>query len=452
MKKTGAICTLISILLFVPTALAIPLEIEITPRTVETIQYDSVSYTLKIENQQLMEDSFLISVDGPHLEWKMPGSLLLKIGPESTETTRLTFYPTEEGSYIYTVSVTSHSKPEISASQDVHLEVKPRAVVLQDFQVDKSEENLELSLTLVSSEKKQVPVYFLVRKDGEVVQTLSTTQTVDGRETVSKFVPLSIFKAGDYVMEASVGDSSLNRGFSIEPRHALVEKTEMESGFLYDLVTISVENKGNIIEENYHVEREVGGGGLTGGVTAFATKPENCQSSEGKQKCEFVIDEIQPGSTARVVYRIDYWPTYAQYIAIVVALGVLGFMFYGEVTRPRIKKKHFDKNENEHHIILEVKNPSKKIKNVLVRDFVSPLADVIQKFEHIKPVVKKSEAGTELIWKVGQMKPGEERVLNYRIKPLVEGELKMPKAYLRFRKNNGERVKIYSDKLVIEAN
>ena len=85
-----------------------------------------------------------------------------------------------------------------------------------------------------------------------------------------------------------------------------------------------------------------------------------------------------------------------------------------------------------------------------MRDFVSPLAKVAREFEHTKPIIKKSEAGTELIWKIGKMKPREVRVLSYKIKNLVEGNLKMPKAYVRFRDNNGNRVRIYSGHLTIE--
>ena len=85
-----------------------------------------------------------------------------------------------------------------------------------------------------------------------------------------------------------------------------------------------------------------------------------------------------------------------------------------------------------------------------MRDWISPLARVMhEEIKAMKPIIRKSEAGTELIWKLGDIKPKEIRLLNYKIKTFVEGSLKMPRAYMRFITEKGKRAKVYSRSLVV---
>ena len=103
-----------------------------------------------------------------------------------------------------------------------------------------------------------------------------------------------------------------------------------------------------------------------------------------------------------------------------------------------------------YHVIIEIKAPNKNLSNAVVRDWVSPLAHVDKDgFKHAKPVVRKSEAGTELIWRLGDIIAKEERILSYKIKTIVQGHLKMPKAYIRFMNKKGERVRVNSGHIEI---
>ena len=57
-------------------------------------------------------------------------------------------------------------------------------------------------------------------------------------------------------------------------------------------------------------------------------------------------------------------------------------------------------------------------------------------FETLKPIVRKIGSGTEMIWRLGTIKRGEERLLHYKIKPrgIVTGEHSLPSAHLTARK------------------
>jgi len=87
-----------------------------------------------------------------------------------------------------------------------------------------------------------------------------------------------------------------------------------------------------------------------------------------------------------------------------------------------------------------------------VRDWVSPLANVLHhEISMLKPLVRRSDAGTELIWKLGDIRPKETRIITYPIKGLVKGSLKMPRAYIRYNKPNGKLNRIFSKPLVINT-
>jgi len=123
-----------------------------------------------------------------------------------------------------------------------------------------------------------------------------------------------------------------------------------------------------------------------------------------------------------------------------------------KVTAPRIKKRHISSKGTTHTIALEIKNPfsRKNLRNVIIRDWVSPLAKVIhQEFDSLKPIIRRTEAGTELIWKLGDLIGKEERIITYKLQSFVEGQLKMPRAYLRYRDDSGKGSKVFSKGVVV---
>ena len=143
------------------------------------------------------------------------------------------------------------------------------------------------------------------------------------------------------------------------------------------------------------------------------TAPNDCSG----RTCSYVINGLVPGAAAQIVYRIEFWPTLMQYFGAGVAIvAVLGFTFVHK-TRPSVRKSSAALGYGRHSIIIEVKNPFlHHLNNVVVRDFVHPIANVLhEEIESLKPIVKKTETGTELICKLGDMRPKETRLLKYGV-------------------------------------
>jgi len=90
----------------------------------------------------------------------------------------------------------------------------------------------------------------------------------------------------------------------------------------------------------------------------------------------------------------------AWFAIAVVILGLAGISAI-KMSKPGIRKHYVKKRTNDHLIVLEIRGSlSRSLKNVMVKDRISPLARVDEKFDGPRPVIRVSESGTELIWRL----------------------------------------------------
>ncbi|RLJ07580.1 MAG: hypothetical protein DRP16_03185 [Candidatus Aenigmatarchaeota archaeon] len=439
---------------FLNCVYAAPLEIQVNPQNITAKPFTTANYKLTITNNQDVNDSFLISLSGENLFWRMTGVILKKIDANSSDTVNMVFYPTDgyRGVFEYIVTVSSTTNPEIKASKKIYLEVPPD-LKINNFSVTKEGNVLDLKLRIYSIKEKNLKIEFRVKDSkGNVIASDSVMESINGNKLVTKQIKMpDNVLAGEYTAEAKIEGTNLSvsKSFSVPEVHNVVKKREVKENPLYKQVRLVITNEGNVPEKNYRITESSSIDFMTGLVTL----PEkNCYDREGKRICEYVIDEIQPGESKEVTYTISYLPTYTVYIVLLLlALGFVFFSFF-RAAKPKINKKHIKKSENRHSIVLEIKNPFYHyLKDVVVKDWVSPLGHVLSdEIKAVKPVIKRLETGTELVWNLGSMKPREERVLTYDIKTLVQGSLKMPRAKAKMVSKDGRKIKISSNPLIIE--
>lgn len=446
MKKV-LVAVFVAFMTLVSPAFAASLDVEINPSYKETLQWDFAVLSMGVKNSLDRKESFLITIDGPHLEWKMPGDFFVVVGPGETRYSKIIFLPAMKGDYVYTLRVTSFSHPDIRLEKTFTVSVKERPMGIRNLRAEAAGSDLKVTFDAVSTDQETAKAKMeVVGADGTIAFSAERPVDADGVSSVTEVLPLKGLQAGQYTVRVSMGKDTLEARFSLAPLSRVTSTSVVTTGSLYDEVVITVVNDGNIVED-YTLRQDMPSGTMTG----FVTKPQRCVNTESGKECEFVVKDLGIGETRQVTYRIEHWPTYAQYAAGILVVALLGVFSVAEVSKPKINKKVMrgGKGKNHHTVMLEIKNPLKEIDSVIVRDFVSPLARVPEMFEHLAPIVRRSEAGTELIWKIGKMKPREVRVLSYRMKPLVGGQLKMPRAYLRYRGNKGERIRVASAHLTV---
>jgi hypothetical protein len=146
----------------------------------------------------------------------------------------------------------------------------------------------------------------------------------------------------------------------------------------------------------------------------------------------------------QIIYRIEYWPLIAE--GLLIAVLVVSFFVFGlnKAYSPRLIKK-IGKRGDSYTAVLEIKNANKRLNNVVIRDYVSPLFQVKDTFETLKPAIRQTHEGTELIWTFGAIEPRDHRIIHYLLKPVISGRLMIPKASMKYDAGRRRSKKIYSD-------
>ncbi|MEM0324703.1 MAG: hypothetical protein QXW35_02280 [Candidatus Aenigmatarchaeota archaeon] len=139
---------------------------------------------------------------------------------------------------------------------------------------------------------------------------------------------------------------------------------------------------------------------------------------------------LDPLEEIVISYSIVYWIP----ISIISLLTTLIFFYFLlGIIFPKINKR-YEKSEDIYKIKIIIKNTTtKRMKNIEITDFV-PLLFTIQNFETLRPQIKKTKEGYTLTWKIRELRPKEEVIISYSIKPVIEiiGELKFPKPKVKY--------------------
>lgn len=447
MKKISVLVCFLSLLLLINAAQAV--EVTVSPAVGQTYVKEGFAYDVKIFNEEDFSQEFVITVLGGKLEYLNLESQYIRVQPQDMRSLRVGFYPTNEGNYDYEIFVYSSSDFANNASKGINLDVLPeRPVRILNFSSRAVGGEAEFSLEVFSRLERELHILFEVKNsEGKIVKYLEMTQTVSGTEEISESISIDDMLAGDYDVEVSIiGYDLTERGdFYVPPKHKIVKRKEVASSIFGQDVTITIANEGNV-PEDYTVKESLP-------ATEYVnteTPPSNTYLHEDEVNFNWKIEGLVTGKSVDIEYTISRIPLLVGSIIIIFCVfGILG-MGSAKIKSPRIKKSYHRKKDG-HKVIIKVKgSPVKGLSNVVVKDRVSPLAKVASDFEGPKPVIRESESGTELIWRLGDIKPRGEIYLNYRINPLVEAQLKMPRAYLTYRTDDDRKMRVYSKQILLE--
>lgn len=282
-------------------------------------------------------------------------------------------------------------------------------------------QNLEVSLAVASPSGK-------IYESKEVVslepQGLITIERTFALKEAADF--------GDYKVNIKVVQldkilDELNEKFVVAKKAIVKDETETEINLLKKSTTITFRNVGNApSDEIVFTER----------ITSFDTNfflgdaPDDVQSDLYLWR----VPAIAPGGSYRIQYSLDYTPLFY----LLVILSAFAWIYLTKIRTVRVskyimQKKHIREGE-EFTVGVEVKNYSGKAVNELeIFDFVPPIFE-LKDTHGPKPEKKKSEAGIELKWKINNLQSNEDRVLTYKIIPVLElsGMIKLPQASVAF--------------------
>lgn len=160
---------------------------------------------------------------------------------------------------------------------------------------------------------------------------------------------------------------------------------------------------------------------------------------------------LDPKESEEISLQINYWPL----ILFFIALVYVGFILFLRVRRLKVVKRVVSKREekNEYTIAIDIKNNSREtIKNVVVKDSIPSIGKIIKRSINVKPKIKELKTKTNMEWDLGDLKRGDERLITYRIKTIVEAldSFKLPA--IEVEAKDGKKIKKFSTELKIYKN
>ena len=413
---------LLILVLFIGTVSASEVTVEEVDRT--ATNDEPAKFLVNVENTFSEPRTFRISsIRSPAGSFRHNGST--SIAPGETETFRLEVRPgqyTVRGNYRFTVNVRVANE-HIGSDQnyfraDSDSDIRIRSLNLENENILPGQE-LEADLGLLNIAPRTAD--YEVRTSLKNESTTREGSLSSGSERSYRInlpvdedsshgeeeLQIEIFTDGDR-------ENIFTRTVNIAEVEDYEIETQRSSRVLEATTTTTLVNTGNTDiqkEMNETVPRYLEP------LTTFADSYSRYEE-QASSNVYYWNATLEPDQQYTVQYTVRYWPP----------LIILGFIFAGVLGLKKIQtpvkfSKKVKELENGLKIHIEIENhSSRELSNLEVTDFVPNVAKVKDEFPMAKPVLRRKSNGTELSWDLKTMKPGEKRVLEYSIKPVVEVE------------------------------
>ncbi|MEK6904086.1 MAG: hypothetical protein AABW87_00665, partial [Nanoarchaeota archaeon] len=386
-------------------------------------------YRVEIANNQLANDVFAVEGDDLSLYPFSDFAFDVKTDPGEIEVNR-----GEKGSlmlYVRTLSTAGADKTyelplKIISKIDKDIEVKTSLLVRIQPASTLIEITPEIPDVIAPGRETEITLLFknngnVLLEDAEVY--LSSPVFTDTRiltfkpdvEIEEKFeINLDTdTEPGKYPLTVRVyKDDEIKGVFTAEFEVAMTtdvgEKQDTYESFLKKRILITNENDGNF-DAQRKIEYKTGGL-----AKLFIRIDPDAEYKNGRYVWEF---SLKPKEVYKVEIVVDYLTPAIIVLFIIIALGVLYYFLTKDV---RVKKKVFkirhnlEDNITELKIMLHVKNKTaKQANNVKITELLPSYVLLSKEFGTLKPdhIQKGTSGGMRLIWEVGLLEVGEERVI-----------------------------------------
>ena len=278
-------------------------------------------------------------------------------------------------------------------------------------------------------------------------KTIVFTQTLNPQESPKKdTLIVNVAYNGEVLDTAS-------KEFEIVSYSQFEETKEIKKNAFFKTTTLlGYRNNGNV-EKTETVRYEVS---FPQTLFTHSDLKSKLVSEDGKSYLTWDL-KLGPNETKNIRVVVDYLP-----LLILIVLMIAVLIGYLAIKSPISIAKHaqlLSKKEGGIaglKVVLRIKNHSKQaIHDLEVVDSVPSIVDIDKNFEmgHIAPtrIVDHGSRGILIKWKLGDMEPGEERIVSYKAvtRLTILGSFTLPAAVSRFIVNYKEKV-TYSNRVRIQ--
>ncbi len=466
----------LSAVIFSNVAFAADVDLFLSEQEINLFTGTSKTVELTVRNNQGVRDTFSISVFPSAISkvtnFPSPERVTADGGANATSKISFTaFLDALESQIFFNVSAKSLNYPNVIASRLIQVSVKRTVpVFISEAKVDKAEFKPEETATIgvtvtngggLTSDKYVLET--LVKRGSKVVKNftdevssmlptsskqINNTYSFGKYEEPGEYTIVSVLKdlAGRQV-STSEDLRRLNIKLGEVPSTTISEKST-QLGVLNIKVIVKVKNEGNVPASNFYISEAIPI--VAKDIFDPELKPDVVRSEGTSLVYSWFVQSLAPGGEVVIVYQFNLWKVWSLLIVVGAAV-VVAFRYVFKIgvvkrvgqTGPLTKGK-------EIFVHLEVKNRSiGEVKDIVVRDSVPSVCEVVERFHTLKPAVKKMNTGTALIWRLDSLKAGEERVLSYSFKPRVDvfGEMRLPIASVMYSTTKHQTKTSYSNRV-----
>lgn len=426
-------------------------ELNIVPIKKVVKPSESANFLINITNTYDENQTFEIYTQSLYPGWEYLKDYKLTIEPGETKSTNLYVTPPKTepaGRRGFVIYVTPVGQKNDSREENSYIEIKrDKKLIFLTLSTDKTNYSPGSEVQVFSSLKnvhnKDISDYSVLFSIGNRTEEVNVPSLNSGTTTeIKTSLDIGKYDYGEYTIKAkvehkeNVSKDEMTTKINV-PGNVDIERTRnVVDNILWKDITLKIENTGNLKSEIQRLETNVPL--YLEPLLSAERNPTIIEENKGVKTYKWEVGPLAPGERDSITYRLNYWII----IAIIGLIAIVSIFAYVEMRSATIMKKtRRAGNEHSVHIILE-NNTGKKIDHVEVEDFVPGISKLIEKFDSAKPSsIKKKEDGTELLWELGSLEAGEERILMYKIKPVVEveGFIRLPRAKLTYKTKRGKR-------------
>lgn len=422
---------LISVLvvLFTSSVLAFPAELEVVERN--ALVDDPAVFNVTVENDGSESDRFRISsiLSPPVTSAWFDHEYIKEIPAGEQKSFVIEVTPAENAiqqNYAFTVNLRSLNGEELERRES-YFTVKNRYdLTITSFQLSDTEvkpgESINVSATIKNTDSDTLED-FSARLTGFGQQQTETGAILGAGDSIrysfrlkvpemespgNQSVNLSVIKDGER-------KHYISQPVKIQRVRSIDRQTGVKDRLLSKTRKYRLENNGNVKDEvTVNAELPV----YLDPLVSFSAEPDSSVATSSGQQYSWNFD-LEPGEVQKLSYTVDYSP--ALVFLTLLLVGIAGLKKLQ--TDLKLSKSAASTGEGKVKIRIELENNSgTPMRDIEVKDFVPDIAEVSTDFEFARPVMTKTSNGTRLRWEIDELSPGEQRVFEYSLKPLVEVE------------------------------
>ena len=402
-------------------------------------------FKLGIENEAAVNNTYSLSLLSPKSSWfYYPSTVHVPAG--ENRTVNITVSPVEESiqrRYSFSLKVREHSSEEQNDMKGFFQVKQPYSLQVTDISKNDDSflpgEVIRTSLKLKNLENNPIDNYRVEARYENKTRTETGTSILPGGERLYDF------------------------NFRVSKNATPGERTIHHTVYLNEEIEKEIEQKVEISEvENISTERETDNRILTITETETATnngnsdantsltmsvpsylssitfpepEPDNEETVEGETIYTWK-KQLEKGETTSVTYTVRYWiPLFGS------ALLIAGIIAIKKIGSDITVKKTAESDGKEVKINIEIINGSEKtFERLKLEEFIPDIATVDERFEMNTPKIRKTNEGTKLEWQLDELNPGDQRIIQYKIKPKLEVEEEVDIESAIIKDQNGQKI------------